>query len=120
MKIEAVRRFAMALQGVTEAPHHHFSSFRVGGKIFVTVPPDGLHIHAFVPELARERAVAMFPEFVEPLLWGGKVVGVRVALAAATPADVNTLVREAWALKAAAVTKKPARKAAPKPALKDR
>ena len=42
----------------------------------------------------------MDPEFAEKLLWGGKVVGLRVALAAAPPATVRRLVRQAWANKA--------------------
>jgi hypothetical protein len=42
----------------------------------------------------------MHPEFVEKLLWGGKVVGVRVALAQADPLVVAELVRQAWRNKA--------------------
>ncbi|MEY3251945.1 MAG: hypothetical protein RL227_918, partial [Pseudomonadota bacterium] len=45
MKIATVRTFALGLKDVTEEPHHHFSSFRYQGKIFVTVPPDEEHIH---------------------------------------------------------------------------
>ena len=40
MKLQAVRKHAMSLEAVTEEPHHTYSSFRVRGKIFVTVPPD--------------------------------------------------------------------------------
>jgi hypothetical protein len=42
----------------------------------------------------------MYGEFTEKLLWGGKVVGVRVALESATPAAVKNLVLQAWVNKA--------------------
>ena len=99
MKFSAVRRFATALPEVTESPHHKLGSFRVRGKIFVTWPDDG-HLHVFVTEAPRELALAMHPEFVEKLLWGGKVVGVRVTLSQADPAAVTQLVHQAWAHKA--------------------
>lgn len=100
MKFSTLRTFALSLPGTTEAPHHNFGSFRVRGKIFVTVPPGETHIHVFVPDMAREQALVLHPEFVEKLLWGGKVVGVRVTLAAAKPAAVKSLVRQAWQHKA--------------------
>jgi YjbR len=102
-----VRAFAVGLPDVTEAPHHHFSSFRVAGKIFVTAPPDEAHIHVFVPEDMREQALAMHPAFLEKLLWGGKVVGLRATLANAAPSEIKRLVRAAYDHKATAT--KPAR-----------
>ena len=100
MKLAAVRTFALALPEVTEEPHHNFGSFRVRGKIFVTVPPEQQHIHVFMSEPQREHALAMYPAFVEKLLWGGKVVGVRVTLALASSSVVRSLVRQAWENKA--------------------
>lgn len=100
MKLTEVRRFALSLPEVTEEPHHHFSSFRVRGKIFVTVPPENEHIHVFVNDTSREQALALYPEFIEKLLWGGKVRGIRIQLGAASPAAVKSLVRSAWAGKA--------------------
>ena len=101
MKFEALRRFALSLEGTTEAPHHHYGSFRINGKIYVTVPPEQAHIHVFVPEDAREQALAMYPESMEELLWGGKVAGVRVCLDAAAGPEVKALVRKAWVGKGA-------------------
>ena len=83
MKLDAVRKFALSLPDTTEAPHHDYGSFRVRGRIFVTVPPDQGHLHIFVDEVARENALATHPESVEKLLWGGKVVGIRLHLATA-------------------------------------
>jgi hypothetical protein len=57
-------------------------------------------VSTFVSEPAREQALAMYPAFAGKLLWGGKVVGLRVALAAASPAVVKQWVRQAWEAKA--------------------
>ena len=100
MRFTTVRSYALTLPEVTEEPHHHFGSFRVRGKIFVTMPPDHEHIHVFVSEPEREQAIAMYPTFAEKLLWGGKVVGVRLALAPAPSSIVKFLVRRAWENKA--------------------
>lgn len=97
MKLDTVRRHALSLEAVTEAPHHDYSSFRVRGKIFVTIPPAETHLHVFLADDERDAALAMYPAFVEKLLWGGKVVGVRVALAEAPAAAVKALVDQAYA-----------------------
>ena len=107
MNFASVRTCAMGLGDVTEQPHHDFSSFRVRGRIFVTVPPDERHIHVFTDEATREQALALYPEFAQKLLWGGKVVGLRIELAAADVGAVEALVRQAWQHKGA----KPARRA---------
>ncbi|HUB91094.1 MAG TPA: hypothetical protein VMA74_15325 [Dyella sp.] len=96
MKIDAVRKYAMALEAVTEEPHHQSSSFRVRGRIFVTVPPPEEVIHVFVGEEDREVALVLHPDFLEKLHWGGKVVGLRVALAQARVAAVESLVSKAY------------------------
>ena len=108
MELEAVRTAALALPVTTEEPHHHFGSFRVRGKIFITIPPDREHIHVFLSEQDREIALVIYPEFTEKLLWGGKVVGIRVALTKASTTAVNAMVRGAYVHKSA---KPPARKA---------
>lgn len=100
MKYAAVRTFALSLPEATEQPHHNFSSFRVRGKIFLTVPPEQEHIRVFLSEAHREQALAVYSQFTEKLLWGGKVVGLRLALASAPAAVVKQLVRQAWSAKA--------------------
>ncbi len=100
MNVAQLRRFALSLPEATEAPHFAYSSFRVRGRIFVTVPPDEEHIHVFVAEDRRERALTLYPAFIEKLLWGGKVCGLRIRLSGASPAVVNQLLRDAWAHKA--------------------
>ena len=86
----------MSLEAVTEEPHHDYSSFRVRGKIFVTVPPAEEVVHVFVGEEDRKPALALYPNFIEKLLWGGKVVGLRITLASANPSAVKTLVSKAY------------------------
>ncbi len=110
MKFETVRTAALALPETTEEPHHHFGSFRVRGKIFITVPPDNTHIHVFVSEQDRERALAAYPDFTEKLLWGGKVVGIRVTLATAPAAVVKVMVRQAYEHKATPVATRSSKK----------
>jgi hypothetical protein len=100
MKLSTVHKYALSLPEVAEAPHHHFSSFRVRGKIFVTVPPDENFLHIFVDDEVRDEALALHGVFVEKLLWGGKVVGVRVELASADAKVVKGLVANAWRNKA--------------------
>jgi YjbR len=86
----------MSLEAVTEEPHHDYSSFRVRGKIFVTVPPAEEVVHVFVGEEDRDPALALHPNFIEKLLWGGKVVGLRITLASANPSAVKSLVSQAY------------------------
>ena len=101
MKLDEVRKVALALPDTTEEPHHRFGSFRVRGKIFATIPPGDEWLHIFLPDQRRELALAMDPEFLEPIHWGNKVLGVRARLASARKATVLSLVRQAYAFKAA-------------------
>ena len=102
MKLAPVRKLALSLPEVTEAPHFDYASFRVRGKIFLTVPPGDEFLHVFVSEALREPALAMYPEFLEKLTWGKRVVGLRVTLGQATPGGVKGLVSQAWEAKAPA------------------
>jgi hypothetical protein len=100
VKLAQVRRYALSLPQTTEKPHFHYTSFRVRGKIFATALPEGEHLHIFVGDDEREAALALYPAFVEKLLWGKKVAGIRVALATAQPAAVRVMLRQAWSRKA--------------------
>ncbi len=99
VKLEDARKFALALPDTTEEQHHNFGSFRVRGKIFVTIPPGGELLHIFLPEQQRELALAMDPEFLEPVHWGNKVLGVRARLPIASKAAVLSLIEQAYAFK---------------------
>ena len=98
--LEHARRFALSLPGVTEEPHFDMSSFRVRGKIFATVPPDGTHLHVFVDESEIEASAAEDPRAFEPLLWGQRVRGLRIDLGPAPEGRVRELIEESWRCKA--------------------
>ncbi|TFW28574.1 MmcQ/YjbR family DNA-binding protein [Massilia horti] len=100
MKFSSVRKYALSLPEAAEAPHFNYASFRVRGKIFVTVPPGDEFIHIFVSDESREQALALYPQFVERLMWGNKVIGVRITLAGAIPSVVKGLIFSAWQRKA--------------------
>lgn len=108
VKLDEVRKLALSLPDTTEEPHHNFGSFRVRGKIFVTIPPGGELLHIFLPDHEREAALAMDPEFLEPVRWGRKVLGVRASLRLAHKATVLELVRKAYTYKSA-LAPRPAR-----------
>jgi len=96
MKFEQVRKLALALPDVTEAPHHHLLSFRVQGKIFATVPPERTHVHIFVDEHQSRAWADQEPATYEALMWGQKLAGLRVTLSSAKSADVGALLRESY------------------------
>ena len=100
MKPALIRKYALSLPETTEEPHFQYASFRVRGKIFMTVPPGERYIHVFVDDDRREPALELHPEFVEKLHWGAKVVGLRVELAKAEAGVVKDLVLQAWRRKA--------------------
>ena len=99
MKLAEVRRLALALPEATEEPHFHLSSFRVKGKIFATVAPDGSYMNVFVDDAQREIMTAVDSKAYESLQWG-KTAYLHVHLGAAKPNDVKTLLRSAWERKA--------------------
>lgn len=98
--LAALRALALSLPEVTEQPHFDYASFRVRGRIFVTVPPEQTHLHFFVDEAERLLAIEMYGGSVEPLWWGRKIMGVRANLATAPAEALEHLLRAAWRNKA--------------------
>ena len=96
----SVRKLALALPEATEQPHHDMTSFRVRGKIFATMPPEGGRLHVFLPEGEVASYCAEFPSAVEELWWGRKPSGCRVVLRHADRALVRELLDESWRRKA--------------------
>jgi hypothetical protein len=99
---QRARGFALSLPGVSEEPHHDMSSFRVNGKIFVTVPPGEAYLHVFVDEAETEASVAEDPTAFEPLMWGKRLRGLRIHLAAVGDARLEELIEESWRRRAPA------------------
>lgn len=100
MNVRDVRRFALSLPEVSEEPHFHLTSFRVKGKIFATMPPDGSYLNVFVGDTEREVMTAVDPQVFGALRWGKQIAGLQVRLPAAKGADVKELLRAAWQRKA--------------------
>jgi hypothetical protein len=95
-----VRRLALSLPETAETPHHDMTSFRVAGKIFATMPPEGGRVHVFVADDEVDSFVAEFPAAVEELWWGARRRGCRVVLPNATVPLLRELLTEAWRHKA--------------------
>ena len=100
--LDSARAFALSLPGATEEPHFDMSSFRVRGKIFATVPPDHEHLHVFVDEGELRAAVAEDQAAFEPLLWGQRLRGLRIRIAAAPNHRIAELLEESWRRRAPA------------------
>ena len=72
------------------------ASFRVRGKIFVTVPPEETRLHVFINPLEVEGYVAQDPGRVRALPWGDRLSGLRVNLAFTPAATLAEIIEEAW------------------------
>jgi hypothetical protein len=97
--VSGARRLALSLPAATEQDHHGMPSFRVGTRIFATVPDDR-HVRVMAGEPAVLAAVAEYPGVCEPFYWGRRLACVVVDLSAAPPALVKDLLTDAWLRKA--------------------
>ena len=93
------RKMALSFPEATEEPHFDLGSFRVRGKIFVTVP-DKQHFRVFVDEHESRAAADEDPDAFELLWWGKKLSGLSVTLAAVDRARLAELLDDAWRRKA--------------------
>jgi hypothetical protein len=91
-----VRRLALSLEGTVEQDHHGFPSFRVGGKIFATLPDDE-HLHVMLAEDRIREIVQGDSHACEEKWWGKKLAGVRVSLPDVERNRVAAMLEEAWA-----------------------
>lgn len=107
MTFSQVRAYAVTLPETTEEPHFDRTSFRVRGKIFATARLNEPHIHVFIDEFERDQALTLYPDHMEKLWWGKRVVGLRVRLAKAPAAAVKKLLLNAWLVKAPASLARP-------------
>lgn len=89
------RRLALSLPEATEEDHHGISSFRVGNKIFATVP-DGDHVRVMLNRDATQAAVSDDPVAFAELWWGKKLSGITVTLARADHRRLTELLEEGW------------------------
>src|SRR5262245_35642270 len=82
IELREARRLALALPGAHEQDHHGIPSFRVGTKIFATVPDAG-HLNVMLGPDETDVAVATAPRACQEVWWGKSLAGARVALAEA-------------------------------------
>jgi hypothetical protein len=94
MVLREARQFALSLPETTEEPHFQMASFRVRGRVFATVPPDGAHLRVFMDEHETRAVVEADPQAFAELWWGKRLAGVRVNLADAEA--VCELLEDAW------------------------
>lgn len=100
MHQDVVKAFALSLPEAIEEPHFDKVSFRVRGKIFATLPPEGNFVHIFVDEHEVRGVVADNPSVFHELWWGRRLMGVRVELTLADQDLVFALVESSWRLRA--------------------
>ena len=94
-------RLALALPEATEQDHHGMTSFRVGGKIFATVPDEG-HVRVMAGEAEIHAVVAHDPETFQPFYWGKRLSCVVVVLDRVDAEELRQLLGQAWLDKAPA------------------
>ncbi len=97
--LDTLRRLALGHPEASEEPHHGRPSFRVGGKIFLTVP-DPEHANFMLDE-EQIRVFAAEWAGCEEQWWGKKLAALRVELSALDEESLSDLVAEAYAHRAA-------------------
>jgi hypothetical protein len=90
------RALALALPEAVEQDHHGRPSFRVGGKIFATMPPDGDSVNVLLDDEDARAAAEESPDWVELLWWGRRLSGVRVDLTRADADVLGALLEDAY------------------------
>ena len=97
--IDALRALALELPEAVEADHHGRPSFRVGGKIYATLP-DAEHVNVMLDAQGISAAIQHPSGAYAELRWGKTLAGVQVDLQRAGAPEVAALLAEAWARKA--------------------
>ncbi len=98
MTADDIRALALSLPEAGEQPHFERTSFRVRGKIFATLPPDGDLVVLKLPVEIKESLVQSDPEAVIPLPGGWDRGGwTQIAIGGMETAKLADLIRLAWA-----------------------
>ena len=95
MKADDARELALSLPEAGEQDHHGFPSFRVGSKIFATLPDPG-RLHVMLDAEQVPDALDALGDAAQKLIWGSKLAGVAVALGAADRRALSAQLRVAW------------------------
>jgi hypothetical protein len=88
-----IRKFALALDGVSEVDHFGRPSFRTKKRIFAVIRDDGLFLH--LPDERKEFLFEADPKTFVKFMWG-KRANVIVQPARVPKPELAALIREAW------------------------
>ena len=97
MTIDEFRALALSFPETEESSHMDHPDFRVGGKIFATIAPDGRRGMAKLTPDQQEVILRIAPSVFEPAsgAWGRKGATM-IELATADEADVRHALNAAW------------------------
>jgi hypothetical protein len=93
MTIDAVMDLVESLEGTTVVPHFDRLAARTKRRMYLTWPRDGLSVNVLLGDSD------VTGPGLSPLWWGKKRVGLQVDLAGADDAQLEALIRAAWARK---------------------
>jgi hypothetical protein len=99
--LNELRYLALSFPDTSEDDHHDRPAFRVGGKMFATLP-DELHVNVLLDAQHAQQAVAQAPGACAQLWSGEHLAGVTVNLAGADLDMLAALLTSAWLRKAPA------------------
>jgi hypothetical protein len=97
--LNELRYLALSFPDTTEDEHHDRPAFRVGGKVFATLPDDE-HINVLLDPEAAHIALIVTPEACQELRSGERLSGIKVALATAELDMLAAVLTAAWRRKA--------------------
>ena len=111
------RRIALGLEGASEGQHMAHPDFRVHGRIFATIHPDGQQGALSLTPAQQQELIAAHPKMFVPAAgaWG-RAGSTMVQFAAADPETVGEAMTLAWQETVRKAAKKPAKRAARTPA----
>jgi len=97
MTINEFRALALSFPETEESSHMDHPDFRVGGKIFATIAPDGERGMAKLTPTQQETILRIAPKTFEPAsgAWG-KRGSTMIKLSDADEADVRHALNAAW------------------------
>ena len=96
MRASDVRRLARALPEAEERETWGEATFRVRGRIFAMLSPDGAHASVKAAPEEQAALVGSDPETFAVAAYTGRFGWVRVTIARVDPAEMRELLEEAW------------------------
>jgi hypothetical protein len=95
VSVDHARALALALPEAIEQDHFGRPSFRVGGKVFATLP-DETHMNVMVDPDGVRTAAQAEPSACAERWWGKRLAAVQVDLARADADLLSDLLADAW------------------------